>query len=234
MSRTIMFFVKIFDNEKYAKDFMEGKIYANRLSYFKAIEEKEAANRGDRHEGVLGWYQQNQVQVFINNHLIEGLVSPVSVQMDHHNHLNVFCIYAAHSGEFNEISAENLADFKKQLEISPECLKLGSYAVLITQPKEFIERVEKAAAEKIARFQRGLVEYYDPESFHGSFTEADAVFKKRKDYEHQKEYRFSFDTGVAGESPLELEIGSIKDISFLCNPLEVNNGLKVSLPSGEK
>ncbi|HIF9375049.1 TPA: hypothetical protein ACX6RV_002942 [Photobacterium damselae] len=61
MSKTLFFFVKVFDNKKYADDFMKGKLFANRLSFFKKLEEKAEANRGDRHEGVLSWHQKDDI-----------------------------------------------------------------------------------------------------------------------------------------------------------------------------
>lgn len=233
MNREIYIFVKIFDNEKYAKDFIEGKIYANRLSFFKKIEESESANRGDRHEGVVGFYQQDQIQVFIGDHLVEGIAKPVFIQMDHHDFLNIFCIYAAHSGDFKKINSENLLELRKWLKIPNECLKLGKHAVLIKEPKEFIRRMEKAATKKMYNPKHNFVEYYEPAIFHGRFTEEEAVFRKSKDYEHQKEYRFVFDTGTDGDSPLEFEIGSIKDIAILCKSSEINTIFSVKLPNGD-
>ena len=57
MARTIYFLVKVFSDKKYAEDFVNGKLFANRLSYFRKLEEEQQANRGDRHEGVVGWHQ---------------------------------------------------------------------------------------------------------------------------------------------------------------------------------
>jgi len=46
MKKTIFLLVKIFDNESYAKDFLDGKLFANSLSFFKKIEEVEIAGSG--------------------------------------------------------------------------------------------------------------------------------------------------------------------------------------------
>ena len=138
MSRTIFFFVKVFDKKEYAEDFIKGKLFSNRLSFFRKYEEDESANRGDKHEGVVGWHQSDQIRLKINGRVITDLAGPVMTQMNWHDHLNVFCIYAAHSGEFEEISEETIDDFKKQISIPEECKNLGEYAVIVTNVTKFI------------------------------------------------------------------------------------------------
>ena len=78
-----------------------------------------------------------------------------------------------------------------------------------------------------------MVEYYDPTRFNGSFSEVESIFRKREEYKHQKEYRFSFDTGIAGTDPLILNIGDISDITMQCKVCEINAQLEVKLPSDE-
>ena len=74
----ILYFVKFFSKKKHAHDFMQGKVYANRLSYFKDIEGKDDSGRADRHEGVIGWFQPNQGRFTINEMDITGdLAGPV-------------------------------------------------------------------------------------------------------------------------------------------------------------
>jgi len=154
-------------------------------------------------------------------------------QMNWHDHLNVFCIYAAHSGEFEEISEETIDDFKKQISIPEECKNLGEYAVIVTNVTKFIERVKAAVRSNNYELNAGLVEYYDPTRFNGSFSEVESIFRKREEYKHQKEYRFSFDTGIAGTDPLILNIGDISDITMQCKVCEINAQLEVKLPSDE-
>lgn len=230
MSKTIFFFVKIFDDKNYALDFMNGKMFSNRLSYFRNLEESQSANRGDKNEGLVSLFQPEQVNVEINGRLLTDLAGPISIKMNWHDNLNVFCIYAAHSGDFESLNTENFNEFKKQLEIPEECLKLGKYAVIITSVSKFIERVQLATDKYDFGLQADLVEYYDPVTFHGSFNENEAVFKKRDEYSHQKEYRFAFDCGVTGEDPLVVEIGDISDITMLCDASDVNVKLEMKLP----
>lgn len=104
MSKTIFFLAKIFDNEDYADNFLHGNIFANSLSYFRKLEDGESSNRSDQHEGVVSWHQPEQINIEINGRLISNLTGPVSVKMHWHDHLNVFCIYAAHSDDFESVT----------------------------------------------------------------------------------------------------------------------------------
>lgn len=230
MKKTIFFLVKIFDDEQYASDFRSGKLFANRISYFRHLEEEEESNRGDIHDGVVSWFQPDQIKLEINGITLTDLAGPVSVKMNWHDHLNIFCIYAAHSGEYKNLSHENLGDFKKQLEIPGDCLKLGKYAVVVTNVTQFFERVKAATEKNNYGLNARLVDYYNPDTFSGTFGEEEAVFNKRNEYRHQKEYRFAFDTGVTGTKPLLLDIGDISDITMLCNVADVNSLLEIKLP----
>ncbi|GAB3215651.1 hypothetical protein [Pseudaeromonas pectinilytica] len=233
MSRTIFFFVKVFDKQEYAEDFIKGKLFSNRLSFFRKHEEDESANRGDKHEGVVGWHQPDQIRLEINGRVITDLAGPVMTQMNWHDHLNVFCIYAAHSGEFDAISEETIEDFKEQISIPDDCKKLGEYAVIVTNVTKFIERVNAAVSSNNYGLNAGLVEYYDPAIFNGSFSEVESIFRKRDEYKHQREYRFSFDTGIAGHDPLILNIGDISDIAMQCKVSDINTKLEVKLSSNQ-
>jgi hypothetical protein len=71
------------------------------------------------------------------------------------------------------------------------------------------------------------VNYYDPDTFSGSFDDLDALFAKRDEYSHQKEYRISIDTGV---DAITLDIG---DIAILVNTSNLNNLLEIKLPKGD-
>lgn len=233
MSRTIFFFVKVFDKQEYAVDFIKGKLFSNRLSFFRKHEENESANRGDKHEGVVSWHQPDKIRLEINGRVMTDLAGPVMTQMNWHDHLNVFCIYAAHSGEFYEIFEETIENFKEQIAISEDCEKLGEYAVIVTNVTKFIERVKAVVSSNNYGFNAGLVEYYDPASFNGAFLEDESIFRKRDEYKHQKEYRFSFDTGIEGNDPLILNIGDISDITMQCKVSEINVQLEVKLPSDQ-
>ena len=226
---TIYFFVKVFDNKAYANDFINGKIFANKLSFFRKYEEEESGNRGDKHEGVVGWHQPEKVILKINGKVISGLSAPISVQMNWHDHLNIFCVYTAYGRRLDELTHENIEAFKKQLKISSDCQKLGKYAVVIIDPKSFVDRISLAIKENNYGLTAGLVEYYDPNLFHGNFTEEKSIFKKRIEFKHQKEYRFAINTGCEIDAPIVLDVGSINDIATLCDVSAINSELNIEV-----
>ena len=226
--KIILFFVKFFSKKKHARAFMQGKVYANRLSYFKDIEGKDDSGRADRHEGVIGWFQPSQSRLTINEMDITGdLAGPIEMQREWLNYRNLFCVHAAHTGDIDlsSLSAHNIEDLRKQLELSEDCLKLGRYAVVIRNIPEFMKRIESAAKQKGYRLSRGFVEYYEPNSFHGNFSDWEAVFRKRREYIYQQEYRFIIDTLVVGDWPIVLEMGDIRDITSYFYASKINEEL---------
>ena len=62
---------------------MQGRVYANRLSYFKDIEGTDDSGRADGHEGIIGWFQPNQGRLTINEIDITGdLAGPIEMQRE--------------------------------------------------------------------------------------------------------------------------------------------------------
>ena len=221
----IFFFVKFFNEEQYVNKFIRGKIFANSLSNFKRIEDQVSANRNDRHEGVVSWFQPDRSRLVLNEiDFTPDLDGPIEMQKNWLNYLNIFCIYAAHSGELNleKLSSGNIDLLRKQLEIPKDCLKLGRYAVVVKNVPEFIRRIETTAKSISYGVNRRLVRYYDPTTFHGSFTDGEAVFWKRDEYRHQKEFRFVFNPLVMGTDPITLDIGDIRDITLCFDSADIN------------
>ena len=149
---------------------------------------------------------------------------PVEMQREWLDDLNVFCVYAAHSGDLDlgNLSTENIDAFRNQLEIPDDCLNLGKFAVVVKDVAGFISRVETSVKSENYRVFRGFVKYYNPETFHGSFSDEEAIFRKRDEHKHQQEYRFVIDTLVKGTNPITLNIGDINDITIRFNAADMN------------
>ena len=169
----------------------------------------------------------------INGRTIKDLAGPVSTQMNWHDNLNVFCIYAGHSGEFDQITSDNIDDFHDHLRLPEECLKLGEYAVIVTNVTKFTDKIRAEVKRSNYGMNAGLVDYYNPSEFHGSFGELEAIFKKRDEFKHQKEYRFVFDTGMEADTPIILDIGDLSDITMQCATRELNELIDIKLPSNQ-
>ena len=188
--KTTFFLVKFFDNPTYANDFVHGRIFANRLSRFKKAEGSDESGRMDRHEGTIAWLQPGKCRLTLNGmDMSDDLAGPLQAQMAWLNHLNVFCVHAAHSGDLDlaSLSNDNVDALRQELTIPAECLSLGKYAVVIMNVPEFINRMRDSARVKGYKIGGGLVKYYDPATFHGNFHGVESVFWKQNHYSFQRE-----------------------------------------------
>ena len=154
------------------------------------------------------------------------LVGPVSLQMNGLDQFHVLCMSALHSGDLDlsQLAAEDIGLLRQQLEIDEACHKLGRYAIVVRDCPKFINRIEGAAKQRGWRGFRRLVEYYDPETFHGGWEGIEPIFRKRAEYQYQNEYRFAFDPGTQGIDSTFLEIGDLSDITD-CVPTKRFNSL---------
>lgn len=218
--RKIAFFLRIFENEKYMEEFLNGKIFINRLSYFRQLEEDVADNRADLKEGLAALWQPEDVIVKLNGYRLTDFAAPIESRIVGSDNLHVFCLFAGATNA-NNLSDPNKIDvIREDLKVPEEFAKLGNHIVLIHNSQAFIERMVNAVKNKGFRGSAGMVEYYDPESFTGEFGDR-AAFYKQNMYSHQKEYRFAIDTGTEGNNALVLDIGCIRDIASICDTWDV-------------
>ncbi len=225
--------MKFFEKEEYLEDFLNGKLYLNRLSYFINIEEENYSNRYDKYESALCWLQPEKMELQLNGHTFNSndFVEPILIQKNASLNLNILSLYAGHSGEFKSLSKESLSNFKENLMVNENNNSLGTYAAIIYKTKEFIERVKQAVIENKFAMTAGLIDYYDPVHHHGFFSEHENIFKKRLEFKEQQEYRFAIDTNTKGDNPLTLEVGQMKDIASECNITDFNKNIQIKFSS---
>ena len=199
----IVFLAKVFSEPQHAGDLIRGKLYANTLRYFRNIEGD--STRGDPEEGAIMPQLEDLAIELTSTNTTTGEVDKIT---------NLFCMYAARTGQFTTVSEQNIAGFQKQLEMPKDCQEFGSHAVLIKNPSEFIRRVNLAAEKKEYKVHSGLVQCYDRDigtpPIHSPIQ---TLFLKRKIYEYQKEWRLAIDTGTTTDCPIILDIGGIEDIA---------------------
>ena len=223
--KTIFFFVKFFNNQNYADDFVHGRVFSRRLADFKKSENGDVSGRIDRHEGTTAWLQPGQGRLTLNGmDMSDDLAGPVQIQKDWLNHLHVFCAHAGHSGDLDlsSLSNNNSEALRQELTIDDRCLSLGSHAVVVMDVPGLIKRMESYARAAGYQIARKLVKYYDPETFHGHFRDVESVFWKQDQYSFQREFRFVIDSGSWGECPLVMDIGDIRDITLQLESTELN------------
>ena len=151
----------------------------------------------------------------IDRHTIEGFAEPPVVSPEWFDDINLYCMFAAHSGDFQHEPSEGYLDrLKEHLKMPEEYVKLGEHAVVITNTTEFLRRVEKAAHREGYGIRWGLVKYYDPQVGTPPIrSDIETIFSKRKKYAYQREFRFAIDTGTTEGGAITLDIGDIRDIA---------------------
>ena len=225
--RSLIFFLcKFFEKDKYASDFLKGKLYANRLSYFRNLEEPDRVRRSDQHEGIIAWGQPGLIRVEINGHdMSNDLVEPAALSSDRLAAFHVICMHAGHIQSVDGQSFEDVTRIKQRLLIPEECKKFGQTTVVIKNPREFLNRIEAAAQLKSYREAHGLVEYYNSGIFSGFFPGITGAFKKQERFELEREYRIVLETGNIGTDAIVLDIGDIRDIAMRSTIDEINRNM---------
>lgn len=234
MAKRILAFVRFFKEEAHRDMFVRGELYMNRLKFFKQYEEKAEGNVGDKHEAVIHWLQPSDVTVSIGDPNtgetteLEGIAAPIFVQNLVFDKYHVYCLFAVYFGEDDLF--ETLEDFAQKILPDGRNGDLGDYCS-ITDAVPFIDRLERAFqsdSETYVDAGRGLVEYFDPETFSGSFTGQEAIMRKKTCYAHQREYRFFTYDGTDGAESRVLKIGDLSDITTSFHKSELS-GIKLHI-----
>ncbi|EPJ3672957.1 hypothetical protein NPI23_003884, partial [Acinetobacter baumannii] len=95
-------------------------------------------------------------------------------------------------------------------------------------PEEFFERFAKTVKKLGYKMKRDLVEYVD---FNNSVhVPRDKIgFVKSDQFSHQKEYRLMIDDGRNVDEHIDLEIGSLADITYLIPTEDFNKSLEIKV-----
>lgn len=206
---TVLSLIKMCKKKRYANDFLNGQLYSNRVGWY-------ICQGIDKHEGEWLIQPSKDVVIELNNYRIppEDPVS-ASVSLDRIKNLNVFCMFAVHSGTFTRVTPETVAAFRSQLNIPTACVRdFGKHSVVVHDVKEFYRRVDAAANAAGYPRARGLVRYYDPASFEMTCSnELEIPFFKRDEFSYQKELRIAMVTSP-GCDAVVLDLGrDIRDIA---------------------
>lgn len=238
MAKRILAFVRFFKEEAHRDMFLRGELYMNRLKCFKDYEENAEGNVGDKHEAVTHWLQPSEVVVSIGDPdtgemiEIEGISAPIRVQNLIFDNYHVYCLFAVYFDQ--DDSFENLEGFAQKILPDVRAGDLGDYCSIINAVS-FLERLEKGFqkdSEACVDAGRGLVEYFDPETFSGSFTGQEAIMRKKNCYAHQREYRFFTYNGTNGTDSRVLKIGDLSDITTNLHKSELS-GIKIHIQNSD-
>jgi hypothetical protein len=228
--RTIWCLVKFCSEEQHADQFIAGKLYLNRLSYFKQEEIECEDGRTDENEAIAMWWQPKDILIKLRVPELgleveiteKDLAAPVSTESERHNHFHVFCMHAIYTTGYKFIdgkikgSEDDLLVLNKQIEIDERCLKFGKFAV-ITPAMQFLERLRQELPRRGYWYNWNIVDYYDDKVFHGGFEEREIPFNKQMRFQYQREFRICVDTKTMGADALTIDVG---DISHICKKVD--------------
>ena len=193
---------------KYAEDICSGKLYMNKLSYFRKL---ELAGVGDDREGFL--CEGTSGYIMFNGEII-GECSNLMAFLD----FPIFCTMAVsftktgyNRGKF-VVSKKLLEEFMHD--------ENEHYVLMIINGEEFRKRVRDALAKARLNGFWGYVEYTNSKKLPSNDKMYQIAFRKRTDYSYQQEWRFVIDTHV--DDHFEFDIGDISDISWII-PIEDSN-----------
>jgi len=234
MTKKIICLVRFFKTEDRRAAFLRGDLYMNRLKFFKEYEEQNGSSVGDKHEGSCGWHQPGTVELTIKNndtgeeYVIKDFASPLSMGLARHNEYHVYCMSAVYFDD--ELTYKTFEDRKSYMTLDVESADLGDYCAIVPA-REFFERLDKglmAAAQASDIMGRGLVEYFDPGTFSGSFEGDQAIMRKRNCFSHQKEYRIFAYNGTSGKNARTIQIGDLTDIAECCDKKDFHKTLIIT------
>ena len=214
--------MKILPCKEYVEDFLDGKLYCNRVRYF----------RDEGYDEFEGGDFLHPTTLCINSYTIpeEDLAGPVIIHSNFVSDLNVFCMFAWRVPKVGEDDV--LIDLESQLGSIKTCIDdFGPYTVLVKNTTEFFRRVGLAVARRrngVLSGVHGAVRYINPDTFRTNPADSlrTPLFKQQR-FAHQKEYRFVFQTGREPAGRLELPIGNIRDIAFCMRTEDIYDNVKV-------
>jgi hypothetical protein len=250
MGKKLYCLIKTYETKEHADAFLNtGEMFCNTLEAFKRREGDSA--RCDKYEGSSQWFQPQDVKVRLtveneNGGVLDTIVfgesdlaGPIISQPVIFDGLNLFCMYAIVIEDFEE--SYSTEDEKKlikqkinrsiaaQVEIDSRYHEFGDYAVVIYKVEQFIQAVAARARCENMRICHGLVEYFDPATFTGSFNGVEAIFRKQKVFSYQNEFRFVFNAnGKIGE-PIKLNVGSLNEFAFMGSLKDIISRLEIKI-----
>ena len=207
------YYVRFFDKESYAWEFVNGIIRLGKLDIYRNIESE--SGRGDKNEGIRQIVHTSEIDCTMTlkrSDLDEPIVlnrdsGLVGISFADRDVLSsyIYCLSI-----FPVVSAQDLTkkiayamcSLRKDGFLFAGRAKLTMYAVEIVELLDILKKIEKAMEGDDWSIQAKQVEYLDYDKSH---LELDPAFCKDKKFEQQSEYR------------IQLKLPNIKeDFHFIC------------------
>ena len=205
MGHSTSYIISLLKITDFPDDFLNGYLYCNRLNYHREAEEKE---RGDKNEGLA-----------VSNQRFK----PYTLKIYNTDlfYYPTFCMLYIYS---------NKRSFSNKVKLDNEKLKkFGSYTVIITDVKEFINRVER----NIPNVHCEVVRYIDFNTLQGVDELAiyNPIATKDKNFSYQQEFRIYVHRFVDNDNfcPIRYTIGDLHDIGIQFPTSDLYRGVDVEL-----
>ena len=229
-------FIKFYEEERYADDFISGRVYMNTLKYFKDLEDEPGKGRADPTEAIWAWLQPDNAEMTITvpgldliKIIASDLAAPISMTYKWHDCLKLFCMYAIHSNTIGEASKNELVEQNQcRIGLNVECKSLGTFAVIISAGP-FLERLRRELEKLGYRANGKLVTYYDDNAFNGEIPLGEIPFWKQKRFSYQQEFRICVYPASAEAQPLIIEMGDLSNICKKISSSELPTHLLLTL-----
>lgn len=193
-----------------------GFLYMKNLPYFWQIEDREL--RGDKLDGLKEVHRGTKGRVVFRNKndsevTVELTNWTLRLPPEKPEKIYIFCMYA-------------LRPSRGSFPVDNQNLSFGDSALVLTHPQRFIDQIHAALLNSGIKHEANLVEYVSTD-YDGEL----GPFRKTDTYSYQSEWRLVCYDGPGDE--LEVEIGSIKDISMLIESKDINREIKI-IPDAQK
>ncbi|MDB0440336.1 hypothetical protein C4R89_12415 [Clostridioides difficile] len=211
-----LFYIKFTREEKWAKDILEGKLFMNKVDYYRQLE----VNSGIKGQGDLSELKAKIIPLEIKieskdtNLVIPLKVKSLEFELDEDKQKPVFCITGLTIDDmiidsYCENSVKLRFPYKKE-EADLLRKEFGEYVVVLN-PKQFEENISNTLNNEGIGWIFGKVKYTGENSFERikafSNSTPERFLYKDLEFQHQKEYRLVLDENI--ENNKTLSIGSL-------------------------
>jgi len=168
---------KIFKKKEYAENFVKGNIRFSSPESYRKSEKEKYPGRHDDYEGMFYWVKEGSGNIIIKNKEkvpIEKIPIGIS-NVKLYSEYGIFSMYTI------------MSDVKKQISIDKKISNLGEWVVILKDTQEFINRIDEYRELHPELQMRYEFANYDNNDY--SDINEDHMFKKRKEYDYQQEFR---------------------------------------------
>ncbi|MGJ8734915.1 MAG: hypothetical protein ACSHW4_17285 [Cellulophaga sp.] len=203
--KTPILFVKFGQKDHIEALQNKGLLYLNTVDFFKKLE-SEQGTRGDLLEGateIRNVLEKDKSILTINpgaKSEIKINLTKAQIRQFYNYKGNIFSLFSI----FNNKEETQVIEFDKSMKT------FGETALIITNVNEFLKRLKLELEKQKFKFIWGIVDYYNENE--RNLKELD-IFSKASTFQNQNEFRVYVEN--VNNKPLKIEIGSIKEISYI-------------------